>query len=105
MRHNEKLWLGLEMPVTGMEDGVNENWPSRGKQKEVSPCINVNLLIVPFPGAVTKMPSFPPSHNEVQCEIMAWLRNASDRNGGRRQRELAKQREAEGRQADMTDSG
>ena len=42
------------------------------------------------------MTSFAATSAEVQKEIMLWLRNASDRNGGRKQRQQAKQQEAGG---------
>ena len=54
------------------------------------------MFIVPFKGAITKMTSFAATSAEVQKEIMSWLRNASDRNGGRKQRQQAKQQEAGG---------
>jgi len=43
-------------------------------------------------GAITRMPSMAATAADVEREIMVWLRNAGDRNGGRKNRQLEKQR-------------
>ena len=41
--------------------------------------------------AITRMPGMSATAADVKKEVMVWLRNAGDRNGGRTSRELAKQ--------------
>ena len=54
----------------------------------------IPLLI--FSGAIMKNHCSNPA--DVEKDVASWLRNSSDRNGGRKKRQLERQRQVEGDQ-------